>query len=204
MTEQRSLAVITEMIDRAQNNIQKGSGTSMIFWGCFIAFIALMNVVLIYTLPNPTQSFWVWTLSILGFFIQYFIESKIEKGKMVKTHIDRIVSSAWGIFAVSVAVFLVIIFSLGYGTGTYQFFLLINPIILLLIGVVEYITAQVLRFKPFLWGAIGMFTGALLSAAVLLIPGNYNSLQFVVLAVCMILGFVIPGVQLNKKAKSYV
>ena len=45
-TEQESLAIISKMIEQARNNLQKGSGNSMIFIGLSVAFTAILNVIL--------------------------------------------------------------------------------------------------------------------------------------------------------------
>ncbi|MDR2293050.1 MAG: hypothetical protein LBE11_06200, partial [Prevotellaceae bacterium] len=49
-TEQESMEIITEMIHRARNNVQKGAGTFMVFWGSMVALTALLNIALIYIL----------------------------------------------------------------------------------------------------------------------------------------------------------
>lgn len=202
LTEQQSLVIISEMIERARNNIQKGSGTSMIFWGCTIAFIALLNLVLLFTLPNPRLSFWVWTLSALGFVVEYFRQKRIDRSAIVKTYVDRIAGSVWNAFAISTVILIVILFTLGIATRMYQFYWLFNPLILLLSGFAHFVVAKITRFKPFLFGAIGMWIGSLLCIGVLFISREAVSIQFAILAISMLLGFVVPGVLLNKRAKN--
>jgi hypothetical protein len=203
-TEQQSLEVINEMINRARNNVQKGSGNYFIFWGVLVAFTALLNLILAYSLKNPDQSFWVWILMIPGGLISYLLARKIDKSKIVKTHIDNIVACIWKGYMFSIIIFLLIVYILSYHFHTYYYFLIINPIILSLIGIAEYVTAKACRFKLLLYGAWSMWIGAITCALTLLILDENVAAQFIILAVCMITGFVIPGYKLNKLAKQHV
>jgi hypothetical protein len=59
--------------------------------------------------------------------------------------------------------------------------------------------ARACRFKPFLWGAIVFWTGALL-CIILIGVLKRGDLQFIVFMISMIFGFIIPGHKLNKLA----
>ncbi|MDR0754458.1 MAG: hypothetical protein LBF04_03625 [Prevotellaceae bacterium] len=206
-TEQESLAVISEMIRRTRNNVQKGAGTFMILWGYMVAVTALLNIVLIFILRNmsisASYSFNVWWLMLPAWIISFALKRKIDRSAIVKTHIDNIISSVWKAFGISSVIFLLIIFGLSYSLQEHtHFFYLINPILILITGIGEFITAKVCRFRPFLHGAVAMWTGSLACAlTVVLFGGNGVLVQFVILAVCMIAGFVIPGYKLNKLAE---
>jgi hypothetical protein len=212
LTEQESLAVISEMIDRARNNVQKGSGTFMIFWGSMVALTALLNVALVYILGrmslSPTYSFHIWWIILPAWIVSFTLERKRDKASIVKSHIDHVISSVWKAFGISNAIFLFTIFGLSYSLHEYgHFFYLINPMTILMAGIGEFITARACRFRPFLHGAIAMWTGSLLCtlAIIWLKDGNGVLLQFVILAICMVVGFVIPGYKLNQLArKSHV
>jgi hypothetical protein len=206
-TEQESLAIISEMIDRAKRNIRKSSGTFMIFWGYMVAIAALLNIALIYILHRMSipvnYSFHIWWIMAPAWVVSFRLERKRDKSAIVKSHIDNIISAIWRAFGISSAILLLIIFGLAYGLKKYnEFFYLINPVLMLIMGIGEFITARACRFRPFMHGAVAMWTGSLLSTlAVILFAGNGVLLQFVILAACMIIGFVIPGYKLNKLAK---
>ncbi|MDR1197495.1 MAG: hypothetical protein LBK94_00580 [Prevotellaceae bacterium] len=207
-TEQESLAVISEMIDRARNNIQKGAGTFMIYWGCMVALAALLNIALVFILHGMSlplnYSFNIWWIMLPAWIGSFMLHRKKDRTAIVKSHIDNIISSVWRAFGISNVIFLLIIFGLSYSLKEYNhFFQLINPIIMLITAVGEYITAKLCRFRPFLNGAIAMWTGSLACAlAIILFRGNGVLVQFLILAICMIIGFVIPGYKLNKLAKN--
>jgi hypothetical protein len=207
-TEQESLAVISEMIDRARNNIQKGAGTFMIYWGSMVAIAALLNITLVFILLrmslSPNYSFHIWWTMLPAWIGSFLLDRKRDKSAIVKSYIDNIISSVWRAFGISNVIFLLMIFGLAYSLQEHNhFFYLINPIILLMTGIGEFVTAKACRFRPFLNGAIAMWTGSLLcTLAVILFTGDGVLVQFLILTICMIIGFVIPGYKLNKLAKN--
>lgn len=206
-TEQESLAVISEMIDRARNNIQKGAGTFMIYWGWMVALAALLNVALVFGFRHwsipVSYSFHIWWIMVPAWAGSFALHRKKDRSAIVKSHIDKTVSSVWAAFGISMAIFLIMIFGLSYSLKEYSyFFYMINPVIMLITAIGEYITAKICRFRPFLHGAVGLWIGSLASAgAVIGWRGDGVLVQFLVLAVCMVVGFVIPGYKLNRLAK---
>ena len=206
-TEQEGLAIISKMIEQARNNLQKGSGNSMIFIGLSVAFTAILNVILALVFLSkgidPNLSFWVWCLMIPVIYINRLIRKKVERKSMVKTHIDSIVGSIWRGYTFACGVFLTVIFGIGLGHNFYHVFFLINPCILIFVGLAEFITAKACRFKPYLFGAIVMWIGALSCVGTLWLKEPVI-IQMFILAACMIVGFVIPGYKLNKIAKQNV
>jgi hypothetical protein len=208
LTEQQSLAVINEMINRAQNNIKKGSGNYMIFWGYLVSATALINILLIFLLVHysiPSYlSFWIWLIMIPGLIISKWMQRKIDRASIVKTHIDDIISSAWNGFMFASYLFVFIIFVLSFSTHVYVYFYLINPVLLLFMGVSEYVTAKACRFQPFFYGAISSWTGSVACMCAIIFFTKGVAVQMFILAVCMVIGYVIPGIKLNKKAEEHV
>jgi len=207
LTEQESLSIISQMIEQARNNLRKGDGNGLIFAGVLVAFTAILNVIFAFVFfkkgINVNHSTWVWCLMIPGTYIIHLIQKKADRESTVKTHIDSIIGSIWRSYLYAVLAFLVVIFSIGFGQKFYQVFVLINPFILIMLGQAEYATAKACRFRPYLYGAISMWLGALACAGVMWFEEPVL-IQFFILAVCMITGFVIPGYQLNKLANKDV
>ncbi|MDR1405877.1 MAG: hypothetical protein LBI89_01560 [Prevotellaceae bacterium] len=198
-TEQESLAVISEMISRARNNVQKGAGTFMIYWGATVAAAAVLNIALAFILRGMSlpvnYSFNIWWLMLPAWAVSIILKQKRGRTAIVKSHFDHIISSIWLAFGISSIIFLSAVFALSYSLHEYRyFFYLINPIVLLMSGIGEFITAKVCRFRPFLHGAVAMWAGSAACAPAVIITAHGGVLvQFVILAVCMTAGFVIPG-----------
>ncbi|MFT3995212.1 MAG: hypothetical protein QM660_12945 [Dysgonomonas sp.] len=203
--EKDSLQVINEMIAQTRNNIQIGAANPMIFCGYFVAIVAICNIILLETLDKPYYSFWIWLLMIpMSLIERCFISRKKNKSAIVRTPIDRIISKIWIGFACCIVVLLISIFSLISISDNWIFTILITPVILTLTGFGQFISGYATRFAPFVRGAYVFWVGAVL--AITLAYGIFNSqtIQFIILAVCMIVGFVIPGHILNRKAKENV
>ena len=194
-SHEQSLALINEMISRARNNVRKERMYSMIFWGYTVALLAIANFTLIHVLNDPNQSFLVWLVTLLAFVASYFINRKIDRTALVKTHIDKIGGTVWNGFAISSAVFLVAIFAMAFRIGDFRLMMLINPVYMVMIGLCEFATACIYRSKSWYWVAVLFWAGAI-SCAFLQVDW-----QFVILASCMILGFVVPGHLLNRQQK---
>jgi hypothetical protein len=198
-TEQQSLAVISEMIERARHNVQKGSANSMIFWGYAVAITAVLNFILWHILANSNQSYWAWALMIPCWLIDYFLSRKIDRSSIVKTQIDTIITGAWRAFGVAVIAFVILIYWIAFEWKQPILFLFITPGIMLMVSMAQYVTATATHYKPFKYGAFIMWIGAVLS---IVVPFFFKkgADQFLILAIAMILSFVIPGHSLNRKA----
>ncbi|MDR1886773.1 MAG: hypothetical protein LBQ70_02550 [Prevotellaceae bacterium] len=204
-TEQESLAVISEMIDRARNNIQKGSANTMIFNGCTVAFVAVANFALLHLLPEEcrNKSFMVWWLMVPFSVVDHFMKRGIDRSAIVKTHIDSIIKAIWRGFGTSIVVLLVVIFSASYAFDKWTYTLFITPVIMIMVGIAQFAMSKVCRYRPFFWSAVYFWAGAVLCSFTYCVLKR-GDLHFLILAVCMIVGFVIPGYILNKKAEKNV
>ena len=208
-TEQESLAVISQMIEQARNNLQKGSGNGMIFAGWMVAIIAILNALLMLLFHkkgiNTDYSMLVWISIIPGTYINYLIQKKDNRKSMVKTHIDSIVSAIWSGFAYSVIILLAVFFGIGLGKKFYHVFSLITPVMLIMLGSAGFVMAKACRFSPI--GAVVMWLGALVCIGAMWLKYPYPIIimtHFFIYAICMIFGMVLQGYQLNKLANKNV
>jgi hypothetical protein len=201
LTEQESMEIITKMIHRARNNVRKGNANSMILNGYAAAIIAIANFVLLQLLPDECRnySFYIWCLMIPLPIANYYIRRKVDKTSIVKTEIDGILSSAWNGFTVSIVILLIILYAIAILFNAWQALSAITPTIMAIVAIPEFVTARACRFKPFLWGAIIFWTGALLCVITVFL-WRQGDWQFIIFAASMISGFIIPGHKLNKSA----
>jgi len=192
---EESLSLINEMISRAQYNVKMEGTSSMIYWGYLTAALAITNCVLLHTLSNPNYSFWIWWLMLPAGIVSYFIERRISKNTLVKTHIDKIGSMVWFGFLISFAVFTFVIHAVGREYEINQIFMLNTPVIMIMLGMGQFISACIYRQK--MWYGIAALTwlGAIACAFLSV------DIQFIIFAACMILGFVVPGHIINYQAK---
>ena len=196
---EQSLALINEMINRARNNVKHEGAYSLIFWGYVTAALAIINSVLLNTLNQPQQSNWVWSLMIPAFVVSFFMQRRIDRKRLVKTHIDKIAGNVWGGFLISYVVFEMVIFSTAFRFDTQVIFMLNIPVIMIMVGLGQFISACIYRHKMWYAFAALTWTGAVVCVFLPLY------LQFIDFATCMILGFAVPGhILIHQAKKSHV
>jgi len=198
--EKESLAVIAGMIEQARNNVQRGAGNSMVLWGGTIAVIALLIVILSPILHDKVHS--LWFLCFPVWIADGLMQRKQDRVAIVKTHINTIISSVWVGFVVFLFLFLAVIFIGGIVSNLIMYYWLITPIIMAVCGLGLYATAVACRFRPFMSGALCMWAGALIAGCLIVVGGGlFLYLQYIVLAICMVAAYVVPGIMLNNEAR---
>lgn len=203
-SEQDSIKLINEMITQARDNIQIGSATTMIFSGYCVSAIALLDIILLQVLDNPNMANWVWTLTLPMGIISLLINRRKDKSAIVRTPIDRVIRKVWQGFSISVVVCLSFIFMSVYIFKSWIPCAFITPVLLLLVGLAQFITGHSTRFKPFIYGAYAFWLGALLTNLLSYKVFQNEGVQFAILIICMLIGFIVPGHTLNRKAKENV
>lgn len=201
--EQDSLKVINEMIIRARGNFQQGAGNSLILWGYVIAAISLLCFVLPMIFSIGYSVNWLWVLTLPVFIGNMLYERSKARKAMVITHLDKIVGAIWLAMAVMSSLFVGFVFLVAISLSSNLPFLFITPMMMVFSGASLYVTARVYRFKPYVYGALVFWLGAVICICHFVFFRGLD-LQFVILSLAMLFGFVLPGHILNKKAKSYV
>lgn len=200
MSEQESLRIIQEMIVQTRNNFQRKSVDISIFWGYLVAFTAVLNFVLLNTLKEPNYAYLVWLLMIPGAVVSYFISKRIDRSAMVKTHIDSIVQYVWNGYGISVLLLQVVFWAVNVPHRMH--FYLMTPVILLMMGAAQFVTAKACKYNPYYRGAVAFWLGAV--CCVWSVWSGKVAYQFIILAVCAIVGFVVPNHVLKHKIKQDV
>ena len=196
LTEQESLSIINEMIHQTREYFQKGAANISIFWGYYIATIALLNFILLQIPDIARYSYSGWLLTIPGIFVSILISRK--KNILVKTHINTIISHIWIAFGVSAFIFIGILYITASAVTIPALPIIITPVILTMMGIAQYATAAACKFKLYVYSAMIFWAGALICTFTYFT--DRSDYQFIVMAVCMIAGLVIPGHILNSKA----
>ena len=191
---EESLTLINEMIIRARNNVII-KGYSLIYWGYVTAVLAIANFILWHILDNGDKSFYVWLIMVPAVVVGYFIELRNQRKKLVKTHIDRIVSMIWAGFFISMVVFTVIFHVIAHRTESLNIFALNIPVMLTMFGMGHFVTACAFRFKIWYTFAVVCWAGAITCAFL------KADMHLIIFAVCMIVGLAVPGHVLNHQAK---
>ncbi|MCB0495198.1 MAG: hypothetical protein KDC79_03630 [Cyclobacteriaceae bacterium] len=187
LTEKDSLKLITEMIKAAKGNANQ-SFFHIILWGWVISIISIAQFIMIrYTeLGHISSSVWLLTIPFGIFsFVYGYREGKKEK---VRTFIDSIYAWIWVAFIISLILVLVI---------SFRNVMSITPLVLVIAGFATFLSGQVIKFKPLIWGGIAFWAWSLVAF------GLQNELNLIINAVAIVTGYLIPGYMLKNKLSKH-
>lgn len=165
MTEQESLQLIGQMLNKARNSFFD-TGIGPILWGSVIAFCSLVTygkIAFNWTLP-----FDVWLLTLVAIIPQVFIVIKESRIRKARNHDGATINYVWLCFGMAIFLFthinIVFVNKLEevykqyyFAKGVWPAFSLnsyTSSIMLLLYGFPTIITGAIMKFKPMLWGGI--------------------------------------------------
>jgi len=201
--EKESLHLIHEMIAQTRNNIRKGDAFSYLLIGYSLVVISVLNAILLYVLTPSYMASWVWIFLAPIIFVSFYMSKKKAKRAVVRTYIDRIVYGIWIAFMISVFVTFILIYGFSFVFENWEFMYLITPSVLVFTGLAQYCTAVTCRFKMFYWGAAIFWIGAI-ACLLYFVLMKESAGQYIIFAICITGGFIIPGHMLNRKAEQDV
>jgi hypothetical protein len=208
LSEQESLALITQMINKAKNSYHD-TGIGAMMWGAVIAICSLVRVSEIhfdFRLP-----FDIYLLTLAAIIPQVYLSVKESKERKVKSYDDPYMNYIW--LGFGICIFLLIhisnnIFS-EWGswagkfkeatgtTATPLFYEFISPLFLMLYGLPTFITGAACKFKPMLWGGLFCWLCCIITV--------YTPIKIDLLltALSALAAWFIPGVLMEKEYRIY-
>ena len=188
---EESLRLIEDMINTAKNRFSE-DGQLYLVWGWTVFVCSLVQFVLIHFYQSPYH-YMVWVLSIGVWIYMFFYLRRKQKREKVRTYADTLLAYVWLTFVILI---FFLAFLIGRVTGG-EYFLHITPILLAVYGMPVFLSGIILRFRPLVLGGIGCWV---LCVVALFIPGfDY---QFLMVPVCMLVAWIIPGYLLRSKYRS--
>jgi hypothetical protein len=100
ISEQESLRLITEMINKAKASHFHEDGTSAILWGSVIGFCGIFSFL--QRTMHWDVSFDVWMLTLIAIIPQIWISIRESKRKNVKSFYESSLDAVWVVYALSV------------------------------------------------------------------------------------------------------
>lgn len=183
ISPEESLQIITGMIGKAKSNFARGGSFYFLLWGSFIALADFGHFGLMkFTDYNHPYIVWLLVIPAVIITIVYSIR-KAGKRRVVPSSFDRIYGKLWWAIFVCILMVLAFMSNLNYQT---------TPVILLFSAVGTYVTGEVLRFRPLIFGGVGL---AICATIAFLVPIDF---QYLVAGIGMCLGYIVPGIMLKK------
>jgi len=185
LSKEKSFEIINEMLSITRKKIID-DGSHFIFWGVSIIICCLIQFVMIEFINKENESNLVWILlPIIGIPMSIFLSKRRKSETHQRNKITNFYKNIWIGFGISL--FLVIFLSNILSHSP-------TPFIMVLIGFAVFLSSVIIDFKPLKIGAIVFWIGAILILFI-----EKNSYQALFYGFTILVGYVIPGVQLMKK-----
>ena len=166
MTAQESLALIAQTMDSNRKDIIRRGGKFFILWGCLLTFFSILIYALWKTSDNGAWNNLWFVMPVIGYALGWLLRKK-EETEHVQNDVSRTVGGIWsafGLFACSVAIVVLLYNQIGNSTLTAIVAgASLSSQIVLLFGLAETISGVVLKnwtikIAGFLTGIGGLAT----------------------------------------------
>lgn len=183
ISPEESLRIITGMIGKAKSNFARGGSFYFLLWGAIIASANFGHFVLM-KFTDYNHPYIVWLLVIPAVIITIIYSMRKRKEKVAASSFDRIYGKLWWAIFICILIILFFMSNLSFQT---------TPIILLFSAVGTYVTGEVLRFRPLIFGGIALAVSAIVAFSVAI------EYQYLVAGIGICLGYLVPGFILKKE-----
>ena len=201
MTDERSLEIIRESIERSQRAISKNWALPQIWWGFLIVVFSFLIAYLWKNHGGPAWNglwFFMW---IIGYIGNRYIDKKKET--VPTTFVGKTIGQVWATFGIIASLVGWTIFMAACGLLPVEWvvpdqhvYINITSVICLCFGIASTITGLILKNRVIqVCGLIAGFGGFF---AALQFPMQ----QMYVMAAVALIGLVIPGLLIHFKSKN--
>ncbi len=186
LSTEQSLAIISKMIHTAKGNFVNAS-FHFLLWG-WVILAANLGHYYLQEIAKYEAPFLVWFVTIPAAIVSMIYGMQQGKRAKVRSHFNSIYSKTWLAFGISLIILLVF-----FGDSEGQ--LTLNPIILIIAAMATFVSGISLKFKPLVIGAVTFWLFAILSFWL------NSPYQYLVSAVAVLTGYLIPGYMLKYSTK---
>ncbi len=184
LTPQQSIEVITAMIQQAKGNLRQNS-FYFLLWGWTIV-IANMGVYLLIRFTDVANPYLVFLITLIAAIISLIYGARQRRKAKVSTHLDSIYSWLWIGFGINCFIFCFFGQQIGWQ---------LNAVIITMCAVPTLLSGVALRFNPLIFGGLAFWVFGII------IFFASNETQFLLAAVAIIVGYLVPGYMLRNSEK---
>lgn len=182
LTEQESLRIITEMINKARNS-SIDNGIAPLAWGILITFCSLETYAQIEF--KFDLSFDIWWLALIALLPQIFYAWRNKRQRNFRSHDEVVLSYVWSTFAI--CMFLLSHYVSHFPTRS------VISLSMIMYGVPTFITGGVKKFTPMVVGGVICWICSFISCY------TPTKISMLLSAVSAISAWLIPGIILRRK-----
>ena len=195
ISEQESLRIIEEMINTAKSQFSE-NGHLYLLWGWLVLGCSIAQFVL-FDVFHSDWHWTVWLLTWVAVVYQYFYFRRKQRRRQVRTYTEDILATVWLAFIVIVILITAVLLNI-FLARHMDFYLMLNPVLLLVYGVPTFVSGSILKFRPLQVGGIVCW---ILGVVTALLPQDYAMLM---LAPAMLFAWIIPGYLLRARYRKNI
>lgn len=173
------------MIAQAKNNYEQSGSFYFLLWG-WVVMIANLGHYILDKFTSFEYPFIFWTLTLPAAALAAWYGSRQTNTTQTKTHFSRMYGQVWTAIGICMAFSLLFMSKLNYNH---------SALIMMLAGAGTYLSGQMLRFRPLIYGAFALWVA---SVACFSLPMTD---QYLVGALGILAGYLIPGYLLKSAEK---
>lgn len=190
LSPERSIQIISEMVEKSRKDFEKDSGTPMIIWGAVVTFVSIIIWYILKISSNPYWNLLWFTIPIIGYPLNYFLCYKKQE-KRAKNFLNSAIATIWGCFGVIATLLPIIACTLFHEAMMY-----LTSWITIILGFASALTGLLMKnYWLTISGFIVTIAGSLASIII-------ESMDIALLMGCAaLITLLIPGIILNLKKK---
>lgn len=190
LSPEKSIQIISEMIDKSRKDFEKDSGTPMIIWG---AVVTIASIIIWYVLKTTSNPYWnlLWfTIPIVGYPFNYFLYYKKQE-KRAKNYLNSAIATIWGCFGIIATLIPIIACTLFH-----EAMMFLTSWITIILGFASALTGLLMKNH---WITLSGFVVAIAGGIVSVFLDNSNIP--LLMGGAALITLLIPGIILNLKKK---
>lgn len=201
LTSNESLDLITQMIARTRQRLERGSGNQLLFWGYLVVAVTILVNVAGYFLRSPKTGWIYFLIPIIGLPVSWLSQKRSRENSGVVSYSDYLTNSLWNI-VIGIAVASVLV-CLGFLIVGFPVWIVMMLFGFFVIGMAITMQGVIIREKSLvIGGSVGIIIGGFLTAGYIsgagAIMGMFVTPMFIITYIVMM---IIPGYILNHKAR---
>jgi hypothetical protein len=183
LTPEQSLATIESMIAEAKRSFHRNS-FYFLLWGALLIVAMAFNLAMA-RMNNPIGSYAWGVIGIVGGLVSFLHGARESKRLPVRTAMDRVIMWLWFAFVITMLTIIVGAGTVGYAT----------PIgsIMVLTGLPTFVSGQLMRFRPLIFGGILFW---ILGTISFFVDVQVMALLYIA---AMLFGYIVPGYLLKRQ-----
>jgi hypothetical protein len=180
-----NLKVIETMIDKTRASMADNS-FYFLLWGWLVFAAALLQYILVVFVRTPLSGE-AWNIMLIGLIFSIVRGAK-ERPKRIRTFVDEGLRNIWICIVVLQLLIVLIFLKQGDWEHSYTFFVLSY-------STGCFLTGRLIRFAPFVWGAIASW------AITLLMTYADTPTNMLLMSAAVLLSYIIPSYLLRRDYK---